>query len=127
MSFDLTGRVALITGAASGIGAATAGVYAAAGADLALAWYPQDGHDIESVRRDVEQAGRRVIVGAVDVTRTAEVDALVGRAAAELGGVHIVVANAGIARKVVLQDLAHTMREGCDFDDQASEYRDAEA
>jgi 3-oxoacyl-[acyl-carrier protein] reductase len=103
--FDLTGRVALITGAASGIGAATAQVYAAAGADLALAWHPSDGHDIEPVRRAAEQAGRRVVVAAVDVTRAADVDALVARAASELGGMHIVVANAGIARKVESEDL----------------------
>jgi 3-oxoacyl-[acyl-carrier protein] reductase len=105
MTFDLTGRVALITGAASGIGAATARVYAAAGADLALAWYPPDGHDIDPVRRAAEKAGRRVVVAAVDVTQSAEVDALVARAAQELGGLHIVVANAGIARRVALQDL----------------------
>jgi len=103
--FDLTGRVALITGAASGIGAATARIFAAAGADLALAWYPPDGHDIEPVRRAAEAAGRRVVVAAVDVTREADVSALVARAVSELGGLHIVVANAGIARKVELQDL----------------------
>lgn len=105
MTFDLTGRVALITGAASGIGAATARVYAAAGADLALAWYPPDGHDIEPVRRAASQCGRRVVVAAVDVTQSAEVDALVARAVDELGGLHIVVANAGIARRVALRDL----------------------
>ncbi len=103
--FDLTGRVALVTGAASGIGAATARVFAEAGADLALAWYPPDGHDIEPVRKTVEAAGRRVVVAAVDVTRSADVSALVMRAVGELGGMHIVVANAGIARKVELQDL----------------------
>ena len=103
--FSLEGRVALITGAASGIGAATAQVFAGAGADLALAWYPPDGHDIEPVRRAAEKAGRRVVVSQVDVTRSADVDALVAKAAGELGGVHIVVANAGIARKVKLEDL----------------------
>jgi 3-oxoacyl-[acyl-carrier protein] reductase len=105
MTFELTGRVAFITGAASGIGAATARVYAAAGANLALAWYPPDGHDIDPVRYAAEKAGSRVVVAAVDVTKSAEVDALVARAAHELGGLHIVVANAGIARKVALHDL----------------------
>lgn len=103
--FDLTGRTALITGAASGIGAATAQIFAEAGADLALAWYPADGHDIEPVRVAAERAGSRVVVAAVDVTKTAEVDALVAQAVDELGGMHIVVANAGIARKVTLADL----------------------
>ena len=103
--FDLTGRVALVTGAASGIGAATARIFAAAGADLALTWYPPDGHDIEPVRRAVQQAGRRVLVAAVDVTKAAEVDAFVAQTARELGGLHIVVANAGIARRVELEDL----------------------
>lgn len=103
--FDLTDRVALVTGAASGIGAATARVFAEAGADLALAWYPPDGHDIGPVVAAVEQAGRRAVVAEVDVTRTGDVDALVQRAVEELGGMHVVVANAGIARKVELADL----------------------
>lgn len=106
--FSLAGRVALITGAASGIGAATAQVFAEAGADLALAWYPPDGHDIEPVRRAAEKAGRRVVVAEVDVTRSGDVDALVAKAVGELGGMHIVVANAGIARKVELADLDDT-------------------
>jgi 3-oxoacyl-[acyl-carrier protein] reductase len=105
VTFSLAGRVALITGAASGIGAATARIYAEAGADVALAWYPPDGHDIEPVRKAVEQTGRRAVVMEVDVTKTADVDALVAKAARELGGLHIVVANAGIARKVALEDL----------------------
>lgn len=103
--FSLAGRVALITGAASGIGAATARIFAAAGADLALAWYPPDGHDIEPVRRAAEETGRRVVVAEVDVTKAADVEALAARTVRELGGLHIVVANAGIARKVQLADL----------------------
>jgi 3-oxoacyl-[acyl-carrier protein] reductase len=102
MTFDLAGRVALVTGAASGIGAATARVFAEAGADLALAWYPADGHDIEPVREAVERAGRRAVVAAIDVRSTADVEGLVAHAVHRLGRMDIVVANAGIARKVAL-------------------------
>lgn len=106
--FELTDRVAVITGAASGIGAATAKIYAEAGADVVLAWYPPDGHDVEPVRRAVEAAGRRAVVEAVDVTSTDDVDRLISRAIDEFGRVDIVVANAGIARKVALADLDDT-------------------
>src|SRR6266568_4748389 len=96
--FSLAGRSALITGAASGIGAAIARVFALAGADLALAWYPPDGHDIEPVRRDAETAGAAVVVDEVDVRKQADIDRLVGRAVEAFGHLDIVVANAGIAR-----------------------------
>ena len=103
--FELTDRVAIITGAASGIGAATARVFAQAGADVGLAWYPGDPHDVEPVRAAIEAAGRRAIVCEVDVRDTAQVDALVERCASELGSVDITVANAGIARLVPLEEL----------------------
>jgi 3-oxoacyl-[acyl-carrier protein] reductase len=103
--FDLDGRVALITGSASGIGAATARVFAAAGANVALAWYPPDGHDVELVKDAVAEAGGRCIAVEVDVRSTADVDAIVAQAVAEFGSLDIVVANAGIARKVALADL----------------------
>jgi 3-oxoacyl-[acyl-carrier protein] reductase len=103
--FDLDGRVALITGAASGIGAATARVFAEAGASVALAWYPPDGHDVELVKEAVAKAGTRCIAVEVDVRRSADVDAIVAKAVTEFGGLDIVVANAGIARKVALEEL----------------------
>jgi 3-oxoacyl-[acyl-carrier protein] reductase len=87
--FSLAGRSALITGAASGIGAATARTFARAGADLALAWYPPDGHDIEPVRRDAEAAGAAVVVDEVDVRKQADIDRLVGRAITEFGHIDI--------------------------------------
>jgi 3-oxoacyl-[acyl-carrier protein] reductase len=99
--FDLHGRVAVVTGAASGIGAATARVLAQAGADVALAWYAGDPHDIEPVRAAI---GTRTIVAEVDVRETASVADLVGRCVDELGRVDIAVANAGIARRVRLPD-----------------------
>ncbi len=103
--FDLTGRAAVITGAASGIGAATARVFAAAGADVVLGYYPGDPHDVEPVAAAVKQVGRRAIAVAVDVRSSGEADGLVERCVTEFGGVDIVVANAGIARTVPLEEL----------------------
>jgi 3-oxoacyl-[acyl-carrier protein] reductase len=103
--FELENRVAIVTGAASGIGAATARVFAQAGADVAIAWYPGDPHDVEPVREAVEAAGRRAIVCDVDVRDAGQVDALVERCVSELGRVDIAVANAGIARTVPLDQL----------------------
>ncbi len=106
--FDLDGRVALITGAASGIGAATARVFAQAGASVVLAWYPPDGHDVTLVEKAITDGGGRCLVAEADVRRTQDVDAITERAVAEFGRLDIVVANAGIARKVELDRLDDT-------------------
>jgi 3-oxoacyl-[acyl-carrier protein] reductase len=102
---DLTGRVALVTGAASGIGAATAVTFAKAGADVVLGWYPGDPHDVDVVRRGVEATGRRALVRELDVASTDSVDAFVGAAWDAFGRIDIVVANAGIARTVPALEL----------------------
>ena len=103
--FRLDGRVALVTGAASGIGAATARVLAEAGADVVAGWYPADPHDVEPTRAAVEGAGRRCLVVEVDVSDTSSVDAMVDGAVAELGRLDVVVANAAIARVVPSPEL----------------------
>jgi 3-oxoacyl-[acyl-carrier protein] reductase len=103
--FELDGRVALITGAASGIGAATARVFANAGASVVLAWYPPDGHDVGLVEKAITGSGGRCLAAEVDVRRTSDVDAAAGLAVSEFGRIDIVVANAGIARKVGLDNL----------------------
>jgi 3-oxoacyl-[acyl-carrier protein] reductase len=104
-TFSLENRAAVVTGAASGIGAATARVFAAAGADVVLAWYPGDPHDPEPVRAAVEAAGRRAVICECDVRSAEQVDALVERCASEFGRVDIAVANAGIARTVPFEQL----------------------
>jgi 3-oxoacyl-[acyl-carrier protein] reductase len=103
--FRLDGRVALVTGAASGIGAATARVFADAGADLVLGWFPGDPHDVDPVVRAVEERGRRVLAVEVDVTNPEAVDAMVAAARRTMGRLDIVVANAAIARDVPSAEL----------------------
>ena len=96
--FDLHGRIALVTGAASGIGAATARRFAQAGADVVLAYYEHDAHDVGAVCDDVVATGVRAHVVAVDVRSQASVTAMVESAIAAFGGIDIAVANAAIAR-----------------------------
>lgn len=103
--FDLTDRVAVITGAASGIGAETARVFARAGASLVLGAYDPDGHDMDAVVADIQSAGGRVVAVHADVRRTEDVDALVATAVAAYGRLDIVVANAAIARRVPSEEL----------------------
>lgn len=103
--FELTGRVAIITGAASGIGAETARVFAKAGASLVLAAYDPDGHDMDAVVEGIRSTGGRVVAMHADVRSSGDVDALVSTAEAEFGGVDIVVANAAVARKVAAEAL----------------------
>lgn len=96
--FRLDGRVAVVTGAASGIGAATARALAQAGADVVIAWLPADPHDPAPVARSVEEHGRRALVVECDVRRTEDADRLMA-SALELGGrIDVVAANAGITR-----------------------------
>jgi len=90
----LKDKVAFVTGAASGIGRAIAETYAREGAAVAIA----DLNEAAAVAaaRDIQQNGGRAIGIAVDVTDEAQVDAAVAKTVAELGGVDILVSNAGI-------------------------------
>jgi NAD(P)-dependent dehydrogenase (short-subunit alcohol dehydrogenase family) len=96
--FSLTGRVAIVTGASSGLGVAFAQGLAEAGADIVLAARRAD--RLEGTRKLVEDAGRRALVVPTDVSRQPECQGLVDAAMAEFGRVDVLVNNAGIGTAV---------------------------
>jgi hypothetical protein len=92
--FDLTGKVALITGGNGGIGLAMAEAVAQAGADVAI--WGQNPVKNDAARARLEATGRRVLVQAVNVGDSAAVDAAFAETLAVLGRVDGCFANAGI-------------------------------
>ncbi|WP_206050932.1 SDR family NAD(P)-dependent oxidoreductase [Nocardioides speluncae] len=96
--FRLDGKVAVVTGASSGLGVAFAVALAQAGADVALGARRVD--KLAETARVVEQAGRRVIAVATDVAVPESCTNLVTRALGELGGVDVLVNNAGVGTAV---------------------------
>lgn len=96
----LAGRAAIITGAASGIGAAIARALAGEGADVVIA-----DRDARGAHALAETLGGRAFACEVDVTREVQVQALAARALERLGRIDILVNNAGIIRKAYVKDM----------------------
>jgi rhamnulose-1-phosphate aldolase/alcohol dehydrogenase len=108
---ELSGRVALITGGASGIGRATARVLAERGAHVVVADLNADGAQ-EVADELVEAYGcRRSIAVATDVTSEAAVKEMVRRTVLEYGGIDILVASAGLASSAPVTETSLTVWE----------------
>jgi len=97
MAFDsqpLDGQVAIVTGASSGIGAATAEALAEAGASVAVAARREE--RLTAVAERIEADGGEALVVPTDVTEESDVEHLIETTAAELGGLDVLVNNAGV-------------------------------
>lgn len=98
--------VALITGAASGIGQAVAVAYAKKGVRVVGGYLPADPHDPSHTQRLVEEAGGGCLMMPMDVTDSASLDAIAAAAVERFGRLDYAVANAGLLRKAPLLDMS---------------------
>jgi len=102
--FDMTGRVAVITGAGRGIGAGCARALAEAGADVAIVARTQE--QLDSVADEVRALGRRALVMAADVSELDTLNRLVEATVGEYGRLDVVVNNAGGSMPTPLLDTS---------------------
>lgn len=105
MSYALTGKRALVTGASRGLGKAIALTLARAGADVAITW-EKSAEKAEAVAQEILALGRNGVAIQADSARPEAVRAAVAHAAEHLGGLDILVNNAGIARGGQLEEMA---------------------
>lgn len=100
----LKGKVALVTGAQQGIGAAIAEALAGEGADVALTWL-DDAQAAEAVAARVRAAGRKALAIRVDVSKLADIVSMVAETVKQLGAPDILVNNAGVFPRVPLLEM----------------------
>jgi 3-oxoacyl-[acyl-carrier protein] reductase len=98
---DLTGHVAVVTGAGRGIGQAIAQVLAAAGADVAVLDLAKPAETLQLI----EAAGRRGLALQADISQRADVQAAIGSTLEAFGRVDILVNNAGVLERTSIEDV----------------------
>jgi 2-deoxy-D-gluconate 3-dehydrogenase len=116
--FDLTGRVAAVTGANTGIGQGIAIALAKAGADVALIGRTP----AEETAEEVRAVGRRPAILSADLSSMAPISEIVDQTVAELGGLDILVNNAGIIRHLVRRQLSRPAMEEAELRSQADPF-----
>ncbi len=102
----LSGKIAIVTGAAQGIGRSIATLFATEGADLAL-WDVQY-RQLADLKHIIEENGRRCVTICVDVADSTDVTQAVKSSAQELGGVDILVNCAGVHSSVLFRDMSES-------------------
>ena len=115
--FDLKGKVALVTGASSGLGVQFAKALARQGADVVIA--ARRVEKLENVKKEIEAMGVRCMAIKCDVLITSEITAMVSEIKSAFGRIDILINNAGIGKGIPAEsqtdeEWRETLRINCD-------------
>jgi 3-oxoacyl-[acyl-carrier protein] reductase len=100
----LEGRIALVTGGSRGIGRAVCAALATEGASVAVNYRSGEAQALEVVR-EIQEAGGKAVPIQGDVADYAQAEAMIQQTIAQLGGLHVLVNNAGIAKDALLYNM----------------------
>ena len=107
MNITFENKVALVTGAASGLGLATAKAFAEAGASVVLADWSEKG--VQAAAKDLADKGHKTLAVACDVSDDAQVEAMVKKTVAEFGRLDAAYNNAGIQNVLQKPPTPHAL------------------